>query len=140
MYFWDAAFSSNLYTNYVHIHFLQWAIKNVTVAKLVSISNIWSRKFIYKENILLILSQLHQLNLEQNTTNRYSFTYHMFLTRPRKPHPSTPPLHPLVLIFSDVCLNPLCICPFIGIVIQFFWSCKFPCWVIVRYTPPPLYQ
>ena len=80
--------------------------KKGTLAELVSISNIWSRYFIYKENILLILSQLHQLNMEQNLTNCSSFTYHMLLTRHRQPPPPTPPMHPLVLIFSSVCLNP----------------------------------
>ena len=101
--------------------------KNSTVEELVSISNIWSIYFIYKEKILLILSQLHQLNLDKNITNCSSFTSHMFLTRPRQPHPPTPPLHALVLIFSAVCINPLCICPFLGIIIQLFLSCQFSC-------------
>ena len=119
----------------IFIFFNYWFKCFGTGAKMVSISNIWIIYFIYKETILLILSQLHQLNLEQNLTNVSSFTYHMFLTRPRQPHPPTPPLHALVLIFSAVCINPLCICPFLGIIIQLFWSCQFSCWCIVRYTP-----
>ena len=95
-------------------------LKNGTVPKLVSISNIWSREFIYKENIPILLSQLHKLNMEQIFTNRSSFTSHLFLTRPGQPPPPTQPLQPMILIFSAVCLNPLCICPFIVIVIQLF--------------------
>ena len=95
-------------------------LKNVTIAELVSISNIWSREFIYKENIPILLSQLHKLNMEQIFTNRSSFTSHLFLTRPGQPPPPTQPLQPMILIFSAVCLNPLYICPFLGIEIQFF--------------------
>ena len=121
----------------MYIHFLPWAIKNGTVAELVSISNICSRYFIYKGSILLILSQLHQLNLEQNLTICSSFTSHMFLKRPRQPPPPTQPMNPMVLIFTTVCLKLLCICPFLGVIIQYFWSCQFSCWGIVRYTPHP---
>ena len=88
--------------------------------ELVSISNIWIRYFIYKENTLLIKSQLHQLNLEQNLTNVSSFTYHMLMTWPIQPPPPSPPMHNLVLLLSAVCLNPIYICPFLGIEIQFF--------------------
>ena len=118
--------------------FFNERLKKCTVAELSFINNVWSRYFIYKGNILLILSQLYQFNTEQNLTNCSSFTSHMFLTIPRQPPPPTPPLHPLVLIFSAPCLNPLCICPFLGIVIQFFWSCQFSCWGIARYTPPSI--
>ena len=111
-------------------------LKNGTVSKLVSISNIWSKEFIYKGNILIILSQLHQLNLEQNLTNISSFTSLMFLTRRIQPPPPTPHMHSLVLIFSDVCPKLLCICFFLGIDIKKSWSCQFSCWGIVRYTPP----
>ena len=120
----------------IFIFFNYWFKKFGTGAKLVSISNIWIRYFIYKWNILLILSQLHQLNLEQNLTNCSWFTYHMFLTRPRQPSTPTPPMHHMVLIFSFVCLNPLYICPFLGMFIHLFWFCQFSCWCIVRYTPP----
>ena len=49
----------------------------------------------------------------------------MFLTRPIKPPPPTPPLHTLVLIFSSVCLNPLYICTLLGIVILSIFMLRY---------------
>ena len=109
--------------------------KKGTLAELVSISNIWSRYFIYKGNILLILYQLHELNLEQNLTNCSSFTYHMSLTRPIQTLPPTPPLHTMVLIFSSVCLYLFCDCPFLGIVILSIFMLRYS-----KVYPPPKHQ
>ena len=57
----------SLYTINIHAKMSLVAQKKHTAATLVSLSKIWIKGFIYKVNTLLLLPQIHQLNMEQNT-------------------------------------------------------------------------